>query len=107
MNSHTTIKLELGIDARKIMQQVILDNHLLEEQILQGITSAIEEIQKDGGLVNVIKRAAVLELTDICSKHSFSWEIRNKISKLIEEKISKKIDEFAESIAEKITKDLK
>ena len=35
-----------------------------------------------------------------------SWEVKNKISKMVEAKIGKKLEDYADTIAEKITKNL-
>lgn len=106
MDNLTTLRLELGINAQKMIQQVKINNEIIEDQISKGIQIALEEILSDENFSLKIKEQAIKTIEDIVSKAIFSWEVKNKITKLIEEKISEKVQNYAEKIAEKVTSNL-
>lgn len=54
----------------------------------------------------MIRESTKKELRDIVNKSVMSWEVRDKISKMVEAKIGEKIDQFADKIAEKVTASL-
>ena len=107
MVNQTSINIELGIDARKIMQQVRLNNEALETQVSKGLELALEDIANGDNFVQTIRENTKKELLNIVDKAVMSWELRNKISKLVEEKVGKKIEEYADKIADQITSSLK
>ncbi len=102
----TNIRLELGIDAQKFVQQVMIHNETIEEQIAKGINQALDEITSNDHFVEMVKQSALEELNGIVRKAVFSYELRHKISKAIEDKIGEKIQEYAEKIAEQVAKGL-
>lgn len=102
MENQTTIRLELGINAQKFIQTMQLNNELIEAQISKGIELALEDISNSDNFVQSVRQNTKLELTNIVNKAVMSWEIRNKITKLVEEKIGEKLDEFANKIADKM-----
>ena len=103
----TTIRLELGISAQKFIQQVQLYNGTIEEQIAKGIELALNDICEGDSFIEAVRESCKVELAQIVNKAVMSWEVRNKISKLVEEKIGKKVEEYADRIAEKVTETLK
>ena len=106
MENITSIKLELGIDARKFIQQVQLQNEIIETQIKKGIELALNDITLNDNFIETIRRNTKQELETIVNKAIMSWEIKDKLSKLVEERIGKKLEEYADKIAEKITENL-
>jgi hypothetical protein len=107
MKDLTTIRLELGIDARRFIQQVELQNKVIEEEIAKGIELALNDICEGDSFVNAVREATKKELTEIVNKTVFSWNTRNTIEKLVADKIGKKVEEYADKIAEKVTEALK
>ncbi len=103
----TNIRLELGINAQQFIQQVHLHNEVIEAQIEAGINQALDEVLKGDNFTNKIKEAMMTELYSIIQKEIFSWEMKSKIHKAIEESIGSKIEDFAEKIAEKVAEDFK
>lgn len=103
---HSTIRLELGINAQRFIQQVQLNNELIESQIQKGIELALDDIAKSDNFIEIIRENTKTELQTIVNKAVMSWEVRSKIEKMVAEKIGKKIEEFAEKIAEKVTSSL-
>lgn len=106
MENLATVNVELGINAQKFIQQVQLNNIEIESQISKGIELALEDITSGDNFIQVIRQNTKKELIDIVNKSVMSWEIRNKISKIVEQKIGEKIDLFANEIADKVTSSL-
>lgn len=107
MESQAQVRVELGINAQKFIQQVQLNNSVIESQIQKGIELALNDIVQGDNFIEIIRQNTKKELADIVNKSVMSWEIRNKISKMVEEKIGQKIDQFADQIADKVTSSLK
>lgn len=107
MNELVNIRLELGINAQKMIQQVQLNNGSVESQIAKGIELALNDLCEGDNFVQSVREATKLELSKIVNKAVFSWETQSKIEKLVAEKISKKVEAYADTIAEKVTANLK
>jgi len=103
----TEIRLELGINAQKFIQQVQINNESIEEQIAKGIQLALDDITAGDNFVQQIRQATKEELASIVNKHVMSWEVRSKIEKYVAEKISQKVEEYADKIAEQVCSTLK
>ena len=106
MEQLAKIRLELGINAQKFIQQVQLHHGTIEGQIGKGIELALNDLCEGDNFVQSIREATKLELSKIVNKAVFSWETQSKIEKLVAEKISKKVEEYADKIAEKVTASL-
>lgn len=106
MNNLAEIRLELGINAQKFIQQVQLNHGTIEDQIGKGIELALNDLCQGDNFVEQIREATKLELSKIVQKAVFSWETQSKIEKMIAEKISNKIEKYADTIAEKLTSSL-
>ncbi len=106
-NDHSLLKVELGINAQKFIQQVQINNKTIEEQIIKGIELAINDIAEGDNFVESIRENTKKELENIVNRTIVSWEVKNKIKKILEEKIEAKIEVYANQIAEKITNNLK
>ena len=106
MKDQTSIRLELGINAQRFIQQVQLNNKVIEDQIQKGIELALNDIVENDNFIEMIRESTKKELRDIVNKSVMSWEVRDKISKMVEAKIGEKIDQFADKIAEKVTASL-
>ncbi len=106
MEHPVTIRLDLGVSGQKFIQQVQLHNKTIEEQVELGINAALQEISNTEDFMLVVKNETVKQLNEIISKQVFSWELKNRITKLIEERIEAKVREYADKIAEQVTKGL-
>lgn len=106
MEQLATIRLELGINAQKMIQQVQLHHGTVEEQISKGIELALNDLCEGDNFVQSVREATKVELSQIVHKAVLSWETRAKIEKLVAEKISNKIEKYAEDIAERVTASL-
>ena len=102
----TSIKIELGIEAQKIIQQIQINNKLIEEQIQKGIELALNDIIENNNFVEQIRETTKIELGNIVNRAIMSWEVRNSIHKAVETKLADKIDSYAEKLVDKIIKSI-
>jgi len=102
----TTLRIDLGVSAQQIAQQVMINNKLIEEQIVKGIELALSDLTEEDNFVELIREGTKREIQDIIRISVSSWEFRNKISKAIEEQMGKKISEYANSVASKVLEEL-
>lgn len=107
MEQIAQIRLELGINAQKFIQQVQLHHGTVEEQIAKGIELALNDICQGDNFTQIVRESTKHELQNIVNQAVFSWELRHKIEKLVAEKIGLKVEEYADKIAEKVTSSLK
>ena len=107
MEPLATIRLELGINAQKFIQQVQLHHGTIEEQIGKGIELALNDLCEGDNFIESVRQATKEELAKIVNKSVFAYETQRVIEKLVAEKIGKKIEQYADTIAEKVTSSLK
>lgn len=102
----SNIRIELGINAQKIMSHVQVHNKNLEKSIEAGITLALDEIFKEDNFERIIADTVKKEIRNTVITAASDWTIRNKIQKAIREKIEDKVDIIAEEWAKKVTVNL-
>jgi len=100
------IRLDLGIDARRMMQQVQLENKHLEEKISKGIELALNDLAEGDNFIEHVREQTKLELANIVNRAIMSFDVRQAVTKAINEKMAKKIEEYAEQISEQMIKKL-
>jgi len=98
--------IDLGIDAKRIMQQIQMDNRVIEEQIQKGIELALADITKEDSLVQLVRENVLNSITGIVNKCVMSYELQNKIRSMVEEKMSQRLDAVATKIVDNITTNL-
>lgn len=106
MQDVSRIRIELGISAQQITQQVMINNKAIEEQIKQGIELALDDVLNKDNFVENIRQAARNEIEKTIKDSLGGWEVQKQIKKMIELKLSEKIEAFAEKIAEQLTEKL-
>ena len=57
MENQTSIRLELGINAQKFIQQVQLNNKVIEYQIQKGIELALNDIVENDNFIEIIRES--------------------------------------------------
>lgn len=102
MENNTNIRLELGIDARRMIQQVQINNRLLEDQIAEGIQLAIDRISNKDGFVQRIADATETAIFNLCNETIRSYEIKHKIQSEIEKHIGNAVNQYAEELSKKM-----
>jgi hypothetical protein len=100
-------KMELGINAQKIVAQFQENNRALESSLENGIKKALEELQEENHLEFLIKEQTKKEILNFVSGHTFTWELQKQIKQKVSEKVEEKLNAYADKIAEQITKSLK
>lgn len=106
MENTTTLRIDLGIQAQKIASQIMINNENIESQIIKGIQQALEELQREDNFVGLIKEKTKESINESIRFATNSWEFRDKLTKAITERLDFKIKEYADSVAEKVLKDL-
>lgn len=104
MEHLNTVKLELGINAQRFMQQVMINNQKMEEQIEAGIKLALDEISNTENFTLLIKDKTIAAISSLVTEATFGWDLRKKIQKAIDDQIQQKINEFAEKVAQSVLK---
>jgi len=106
MKDMTTLRVDLGINAQQIAQQVMINNKAIEEQIATGIQNAIDEITDEEGFIGYVKEGTKKAIKDAIDSATNSWEFKQKVQNAISERLEEKIKEYADGVAEKVLKDL-
>lgn len=101
------IRLELGISAQKMVQHVQMHNENIEQQISKGIELAIRDLTEGDNFVNQVRESTKVELKRIVHQAIVKYDTQRAIEKAVSEKIAKKIEEYADSVAEQVTNNLK
>ena len=102
----TTLRVDLGINAQKIAQQVMINNRHIEEQIACGIQKALDEITDEDGFVEYVKEGTKKAIKDAINSATNSWEFQNKVQAAISTRLDDKIKEYADGVADKVFKNL-
>jgi len=102
----TTLRIDLGINAQQIASQVMIDNKNLESHISKGIQLAIEELTDEDGFVFAIKEGTKKAILESINSATNSFEFRIKVQNAINDRLELKIKEYADSVAEKVFKEL-
>ena len=106
MKDITTLKVDLGINAQQIAQQVMIHNKAIEEQIALGIQNAIDEITDEEGFIGYVKEGTKKAINDAIHSAIHSWNFKQKVQNAINERLEEKIKDYAEEVANKVLKDL-
>lgn len=99
MSTGTTFRIELGIDARRFIQQFQSNNADIEKLIQEGIELGIKELMEEQSIVRQVADNVKSEITSIASRAMLSYEARKKISEIVESKFHEKISAYAEAVA--------
>jgi hypothetical protein len=106
MENMTTLRVDLGIDAQQIAQQVMINNRNIEQQITIGIQKAIDEMTDEDNFIEYIKQGTKDAIKRSINSATNSWEFKSKIESAINERLEEKIKAYADSVADKVLKDL-
>lgn len=106
MRENTIIKIELGLAAQKIIQQLHFSNEVIERDIAAGIEKAFANlgVGTDAFIENVARTAEdAIHQAVIYSVNS--WSVKSKIAESVEKAISDKLDGYCKKIADQVVKD--
>jgi ribosomal protein S3AE len=102
MDNTVTLKIELGISAQRIMQQVIMNDRLLEEEIEKGILAAFIELGNSDIFTNMVKEATKQAISDVVKNSVNEWNVKNLIANKLQEQIAINVEEYAMKIGQEI-----
>lgn len=100
------IKVALNINAQRILSQYQLHSTELERQVEEGIRLAIEELSGDKFIESVKQQTLTVFNNIIRDQVWYHYDAKKQLQKLIEEKLQKKFDAYAEQIVDKISGNL-
>lgn len=104
MDNISTVKIELGIDARRVMQQIAIDNQVIEEQISKGIENALNELSNRDKLVEIISQQTKEEVVRVIRNTVLSWKLKTRIEEIVFSKMNKKIEKHIDGVINKFEK---
>ncbi len=102
MDDLTTIRIELGIQAQKIMSHVQINNETIQDKIQEGIEKGLTELLVDENFVNIISEATKKQVYELIDKYSFGYDLKQAVSKAMQTKVMNKMDEYADKLAERV-----
>jgi hypothetical protein len=102
MEKNLTLKIDLEIPAKRLLQHISFENKGIEEQVEQGIKEAIETLTKDGNIKDMVKREVIHLFNTTVLDHTIRWDLETRIRKVFDQSLEQKIKEYADSIANEI-----
>lgn len=106
MNDITTLRIDLGISAQEIASQIMVNNHNIEKNIANGIQKAIDELSTEETFEEAVCMATKNAILKVVDDSILGWSFREKVSKIVNEKIDNAIGEYGEKLAEKVIRSL-
>jgi len=103
MDNLSTIRLELGINAQKIISQSMLYSENLDDSISKGIELGLSElVESDDAFQRMIAEAFKQEIRNTITRVANDWHMRHRLQETISAVIDKRLTSVAESWAEKL-----
>lgn len=106
MEPLATIRLELGINAQRIISQFQTNNQLLEDVISKGIERALKEVLEENNFEDIVVQTTKEEILNTVKNAVADWSVRHKIQTAVSKAVEKKIDAVADLWAEQALKNL-
>lgn len=106
MEQLATIRLELGINAQRLISQFQTNNQQLEDVITKGVERALKELIDNENFENIVCETVKDEIMKTVLRAASDWNVRHKINEAISKAIEKKIDNAANAWADKALKNL-
>src|SRR6185503_18284685 len=99
MENMFRLNVELNLSAQKIMQQVYLNNKTIETSIEDAMEQAFKELADEKSFVKDIKESVKEQIKSFVRQNAFSYDMQKSLRTAIDEKVTKKISDYAEQIA--------
>lgn len=100
------LHVELMLNAQHLISQVHTNNESMKDAMEKGITMAFEELTAGDNFINYVKEETKKQLAACIHNAIMSWEVRQEIENAIRKAVSGKVTEYAQKVADKLTKDL-
>jgi len=107
MENLTTLRVDLGISAQKIMHQLMIHNENIEAVLQENIKRAFDDLTKESTFADLVYEGTKKEIQKIMVDTISDWKVRSKIREAIENAIDGKLDDYAKGISDKFIEDLK
>lgn len=101
-----SLKIELEVAASKVIHQLQTHNEELQNAAEQGVKEAFEELAADENFKDLVKTKTKERFIYMLETTIASYETSSAIQKAINTALSKKIEEYAQKVAEKFTSQL-
>lgn len=106
MESLTTMRFELGINAQRIISQFQTNNVQIEESITRGIEKAFTDLLNEDNFEEMIAQGVKDEFFNTIKLIASDWSLRYKLKEAMNNAIDSKIDKLANDWAEKALKSI-
>ena len=107
MEQLATIKMELNINAQRIISQFQTNNQQFEKTIVKGIEKALTEMLEEKNFVDIICQETKRETMDTIKAIISDWALKYKLREIIVKATENKVIKTAEDWAEKLLKNIK
>jgi len=107
MENMTTLRVDLGISAQKIIQQLMISNEHIETILQENIKRAFDDLTKESTFAELVYEGTKREIQKIMVDSVCDWKVRSKIQEAIEKAIDGKLNDYAQGIADKFVASLK
>lgn len=104
MRDVTTLRLELGISADRLVSQVMIDNRQLEETLTAGIKKGIEELFANGadGFEKMVAQQVKEEVLNTIKEASRAYALKHKIHEAIFNQLDERVNAIAKDWGDKL-----
>jgi hypothetical protein len=106
METLSSVRIELGINAQRLISQFQINNKQLEESVQKGINLALDEMINDENFIRTIADHTKKEMMGIITSGIWQLGFREKMKASFESHVGKKIDEFNYQLSEKLSEAL-
>lgn len=106
MDGMTTVRIELGINAQQLTQQMMIHNRNLEEALQKGIERGLSELLENENFEAMVAEQTKSEVQAILSGFIWKHEFVARVRQILSERINDKLNAYCERIADSIVKGL-
>ena len=103
MNEFSTIRMELGINAKRLIAESQIYEEGFKKSVETGINMAIDELlSQEGGFEKVVCDIFKKTLFEEIENISREWEVKNKIRTSITNALGEKLNSVSKEWADKL-----
>lgn len=106
MRDITTLRIELGISAERLVSQMAIDNRQLESLLADGIKKGIEDLVKEDGMKAMIAQEVKETVRNTIREATTSYALKHKIHEAIFSQLDDRVSEIAREWGDTLKKRL-
>ena len=95
-----TLRVELKIPEQKVLHHLQSYNTEIEEQAERALAEAFKELADEDAFYQQLKEAIKITISYEFKSVINKWNVKQRISKMLEEKLTSKLDDYAQVISE-------